>query len=293
MSRAPAASREPSDDEPDDVSGAMRLQRWLAMCGIASRRRCEELIVAGRVDVNGTAVTQLGTKVDPEKDEVRVDGERVKAPKRKYYVALYKPPGVVCTNDDPAGRTRAIDLVTRIQARLFPIGRLDEDSEGLLLLTNDGDFAVRVAHPRYEVAKIYRVTVKGVPDPAALAKLQEGIWLAEGKTAPARVTSLRKTHDFTTLLITLREGKNRELRRMLARVELPVTKLLRVQVGPVKLGTLKRGQYRALEPWEVKVLLQPPEERRKAAEERQQGPRARPMRGRPGRRHHTSERTRR
>lgn len=232
----------------------MRLQRWLAMCGVASRRRCEELITSGRVDVNGAAVTELGSKVDPDKDEVRVDGERVKAPSRRWYVALNKPVGVVCTGDDPAGRPRAIDLVASIPARLFPIGRLDEDSEGLLLLTNDGDFAEKVAHPRYEVPKVYRVTVRGIPDPTALAKLMEGVWLSEGKTAPARVMTLRKTREFTTILITLREGRNREVRRMLAKVELPVTKLLRVQVGSVKLGTLKRGEWRLLAPWEVQAL---------------------------------------
>jgi pseudouridine synthase len=232
----------------------MRLQRWLAMCGVASRRHCEELILAGRVQVNERVAAELGTKVDPERDDVRVDGERVRAPTRPWYVALNKPTGVVCTNDDPAGRMRAIDLVSRINARLFPIGRLDEDSEGLLLLTNDGDFAAKVAHPRYQVAKIYRVTVKGEPNPDAIQKLKHGVWLAEGKTSPARVTVLRKTREFTTLLISLREGKNREIRRMLARVELPVTKLLRVQVGPVKLGTLKRGEWRVLERFEIDAL---------------------------------------
>ncbi|MBM4014212.1 MAG: rRNA pseudouridine synthase [Planctomycetes bacterium] len=232
----------------------MRLQRWLAMCGVESRRHCEELILAGRVQVNGKVAAELGTKVDPERDEVRVDGERVRAPTRPWYIALHKPSGVVCTNDDPAGRPRAVDLVARVKARLFPIGRLDEDSEGLLLLTNDGDFAAKVAHPRYQVAKIYRVTVKGEPNADAIQKLQHGVWLAEGKTAPARVTVLRKTREFTTLLISLREGRNREIRRMLARVELPVTKLLRVQVGPVKLGTLKRAEWRVLERWEVDAL---------------------------------------
>lgn len=232
----------------------MRLQRWLAMCGVASRRHCEELILNGRVQINDRVAAELGTKVDPERDEVKVDGERVRAPKRPWYVALNKPTGVVCTNDDPAGRMRAIDLVARIPARLFAIGRLDEDSEGLLLMTTDGDFAARVSHPRYQVSKIYRVTVKGEPNPVALQKLQHGVWLSEGKTAPARVTILRKTREFTTLLITLREGRNREIRRMLARVELPVTKLLRVQVGPVKLGTLKRGEWRVLEKWEIDAL---------------------------------------
>jgi len=234
--------------------GAMRLQRFLALCGLASRRACEQLITDGRVEVNGRVVTELGTRVDPAHDKVAVDGGSVRAPARRWYVALHKPQGVVCTAEDPAGRPRAVDLVAAVPARLFPVGRLDEDSAGLLLLTNDGDFAQRVAHPRFEVPKVYRVVVKGEPDPAALAKLREGIWLAEGKTAPARVQVLRQTRQFTTLAITLREGKNRELRRMLARVELPVTRLLRIAVGPVKLGSLKRGEWRMLAPGEVQAL---------------------------------------
>jgi pseudouridine synthase len=238
-----------NDTEP------MRLQRFLALCGIASRRACESLITAGRVQVNGRVVTELGSKVDPARDEVFVDGERAKAPTRRFYVALHKPEGVVCTGEDPAGRPRAVDLVAAVPARLFPVGRLDEDSAGLLLLTNDGDFAQRVAHPSFEVPKVYRVTVKGEANPDALEKLRTGIWLSEGKTAPARVQVQRQTRQFTTIALTLREGKNREVRRMLARVELPVTKLLRIAVGPVRLGTLKRGQWRMLAPWEVQALL--------------------------------------
>ena len=240
-----------SETEGHDV---MRLQRYLALCGLGSRRACEELVTSGRVAVNRQTVTQLGTKVDSGHDEVTLDGERVRPPSRRWYVALHKPKGVVCTGDDPAGRPRAIDLVSAIPARLFPIGRLDEDSEGLLLLTNDGDFAQRVAHPSFEVPKVYRITVKGDADPAAIDKLRHGIWLAEGKTAPAKVHVLRETRQFKTLTLTLHEGKNREVRRMLARVELPVTKLLRVAVGPVRLGTLKRGQWRLLTPWEVQSL---------------------------------------
>jgi pseudouridine synthase len=234
---------------------SMRLQRFLALCGLASRRACEELIAAGRVSVNGRVVTRLGTKLDPARDEVAVDGQRVRAPSRRFYVALHKPEGVVCTGEDPAGRPRAVDLVRGVPARLFPVGRLDEDSAGLLLLTNDGDFAQRVAHPRYEVPRVYRLIVKGDPDPAALQKLREGVWLSEGKTAPARVTVLRRTRQFTSLALSLHEGRNREVRRILARVQLPVTKLLRVAIGPVRLGSLGRGQWRMLERSEVEALL--------------------------------------
>jgi 23S rRNA pseudouridine2605 synthase len=231
----------------------MRLQKYLAMQGVASRRKCEELIVGGHVDVNGKPVLVLGTKIDPERDTVAVDGERIKAT-RRFYVALHKPKGVVCTAFDPAGRPRAIDLVADVPVRLFPIGRLDADIEGLLLLTNDGDFAQQVAHPRFEVEKTYRITVKGEPDGAALEKLRTGIWLAEGKTTPARIHVLRKTREATTFTLAIPEGKNREVHRMLARVGLPVTRLLRDQVGPVRLGTLKRGEWRLLTSFEIEAL---------------------------------------
>jgi 23S rRNA pseudouridine2605 synthase len=237
----------------------MRLQKYLAMNGVDSRRKCEELITSGRVQVNGKVVTILGTKVDPDRDEVHVDGER-KRSGRRHYIALYKPPGVVCTTSDPAGRPRVVDLVANIPARLFPIGRLDEDSEGLLLMTNDGDFAQKVAHPRYEVPKVYRVVVKGEPEPAALQKLREGVWLYDGKTAPAKVYVVRTTRELTTFTVTLQESRNREVRRMLANVGLRVTKLLRDQVGPVRLGTLKRGEWRPLTPWEIELLQRTPAE---------------------------------
>jgi 23S rRNA pseudouridine2605 synthase len=237
----------------------MRLQKYLAMNGVDSRRKCEELITSGRVQVNGKVVTILGTKVDPDRDEVHVDGER-KRSARRFYIALYKPPGFVCTTNDPAGRPRVVDLVARIPARLFPIGRLDEDSEGLLLMTNDGDFAQKVAHPRYEVAKVYRVIVKGEPEPAALQKLREGVWLSDGRTAPAKVYVVRTTREFTTFTVTLHESRQREVRRMLANVGLRVTKLLRDQVGVVRLGTLKRGEWRPLTPWEIELLQRSPAE---------------------------------
>ena len=254
----------------------MRLQKYLAMQGVASRRRCEELIVGGRVDVNGKPVLVLGTKIDPERDTVAVDGERLRAT-RRFYVALHKPKGVVCTAQDPAGRPRAIDLVADVPARLFPIGRLDADIEGLLLLTNDGDFAQRVAHPRYAVEKTYRITVKGEPDGDALEKLRQGVWLAEGKTTAARIHVLRKTRESTTFTLTIPEGKNREVHRMLARVGLPVTRLLRDQIGAVRLGTLKRGEWRLLSPAEIDALRRgPPAAPPHRAEPPRQGDRGHP-----------------
>ena len=231
-----------------------RLQKYLARCGIASRRHAEQWILDGKVEVDGVVVTTLGTKVDPERQEIWVEGERISPPRLEYY-ALYKPTGVVCTTSDPSGRPRVVDLVpSRHGTRLFPIGRLDEDSEGLILLTNDGDLAQRVAHPRFEVEKVYRVVVRGSPAPGALERLRKGVWLSEGRTHPARVLVERKTHQLTTLRISLREGRNRHLRRVLAKVELPVKRLLRIAVGPVRLGRLKRGEFRPLKPAEVEAL---------------------------------------
>ncbi|HET6164396.1 MAG TPA: pseudouridine synthase [Planctomycetota bacterium] len=257
----------------------MRLQKYLAMQGVASRRRCEELIVGGRVDVNGKPVLVLGTKIDPDRDTVAVDGERLRMT-RRFYVALHKPKGVVCTAQDPAGRPRAIDLVADVPARLYPIGRLDADIEGLLLLTNDGDFAQRVAHPRFAVEKTYRITVKGEPDGDALEKLRQGVWLAEGKTTAARIHVLRKTREATTFTLTIPEGKNREVHRMLARVGLPVTRLLRDQIGAVRLGTLKRGEWRFLSENEVEALRRgppaAPPHRAEPPRDRDRGPERRP-----------------
>ena len=230
-----------------------RLQKYLARCGVASRRRSEELITAGKVDVDGVTVTALGTKIDPETQVVVVQGEKVKPAPFAYY-AVHKPSGVVCTHHDPAGRPLAVNLVPSRGMRLFPIGRLDEDSEGLLLLTNDGELAERVAHPRFQVSKKYLVTVKGTPDKEALDKLRKGVWLAEGKTAPASIQVVRKTREQTQLMITLHEGKKRHIRRVLARVELPVRRLRRIQVGPIRLGTLKRGQWRTLRRDEIEAL---------------------------------------
>ena len=260
----------------------MRLQKYLAMQGVASRRRCEELIVGGRIDVNGKPVLVLGTKIDPERDTVAVDGERLRAT-RRFYVALHKPKGVVCTAQDPAGRPRAIDLVAEVPARLFPIGRLDADIEGLLLLINDGDFAQRVTHPRFAIEKTYRITMKGEPNGDALEKLRQGVWLAEGKTTAARIHVLRKTREATTFTLTIPEGKNREVHRMLARVGLPVTRLLRDQIGAVRLGTLKRGEWRLLSPAEIDALRRgPPAAPPHRAEPPREGERGPPRdRGRP------------
>ncbi|MEW6746319.1 MAG: pseudouridine synthase [Planctomycetota bacterium] len=226
-------------------SRPVRLQRFLANAGLGSRRSCEAIITAGRVTVDGKTVRELGTVVDPEQQRISVDGRALQAA-RPLYLALYKPPGYVCSNRQQGDTPRAVDLLRSVRTRLFCVGRLDKDSEGLLLLTNDGELCNRISHPRYGVAKTYRVDVKGEPHPESLERLRHGVWLAEGRAAPARIQVLRRTRERTILLITLREGKNREIRRLLARVGLRVRRLVRVRVGPVRLQGLKRGAWRHL-----------------------------------------------
>ena len=237
----------------DSHSAGERLQKVLAAAGIGSRRHCEELITAGRVEVDRQVVTELGTKVDPAAQEIRLDGVQLPKAKQLYY-AVNKPQGVVSTNRDPSGRPRVVDLVPAGDARLFAVGRLDLNSEGLILLTNDGALANQLTHPRYGVRKTYRVMVAGRPTPEVLAKLRRGVRLAEGL---ARVEQLRvkSRHKESTILeMVLREGRNREIRRVLARVGHKVLRLVRTAVGPVKLGTLPPGGCRTLAGKEVEAL---------------------------------------
>src|SRR5688572_16648638 len=193
-----------------------RLNKYLAHAGLGSRRQCEDLIRAGRVSIDGETVTELGTRVTPEQ-HVTVDGEPVRAEKF-VYLLVNKPRGYLCTNHDPAGRPLAIDLVPKISQRVYTVGRLDEDSEGLLLLTNDGDLANRLMHPRYGIEKAYLVLVAGTPSPEDLKKLLDGVYLAEGHVKAHFVKRLKKQGNSTWLRIVLAEGKNREIRRMLAKL---------------------------------------------------------------------------
>jgi 23S rRNA pseudouridine2605 synthase len=239
---------------PDKGSadGLERLQKVLASAGLGSRRSCEELITTGRVEVDRQIITQLGTRVDPLKQQIRVDGERLPNPQRVVYL-LNKPVGVVTTNYDPSGRPRVVDLVPGEQ-RLFAIGRLDRMSEGLILMTNDGDLANLLAHPRYGVEKKYHVQVAGVPSQEALDKLRRGISLAEGKARAQRV-DVRSQHKQSAVLeMVLDEGKNREIRRMLAQLGHKVHQLKRVQVGTLSLGNLLPGQWRQLAWSEIDAL---------------------------------------
>jgi 23S rRNA pseudouridine2605 synthase len=243
-----------TDEEVPGAAHAERLQKVLARAGVGSRRRCEQLIAEGHVNIDGVCVTQPGTKVDPARQQVVVDGEVIQLA-RPLYFALHKPPGYVCSSRAQDARPLAVSLVKLDDARLFCVGRLDESSEGLILVTNDGELANHVSHPRYGVMKTYRVTIRGEADAAAMEKLQRGVWLAEGKTAPARVQVIHKSRVATTMLVTLKEGKNRHLRRTFARLGMPVQGILRVRIGGVQLGRLKRGQYRRLTSVEVAGLL--------------------------------------
>lgn len=255
--------RPPIESESGDVKieTSERLQKVLAAAGLGSRRDCEELITQGRVEIDRQVVTELGTKVDPLRQEIRVDGVVLHRPKRLYF-AVNKPPGVVTTNFDPSGRPRVIDLVPT-EERVFAVGRLDRASEGLILVTNDGDLANRVTHPRYGVEKTYHVRVEGAPDNEQLLRLRRGVRIAEGV---ARVQSVRiksRHKNVSDLEIILNEGKNREIRRILAKVGHKVLSLKRIAVGPVRLGELKSGTCRKLMPQEIEALLEAARQRRK------------------------------
>jgi 23S rRNA pseudouridine2605 synthase len=237
---------------PPDARG-QRLQKVLAAAGLGSRRQCEALILAGRVDVNQGVVSVLGTRVDPDRDNIRVDGVLLTRPKRVYY-AVNKPQGVLCTNRDPSGRMRVLDLVPSQSQRLFSVGRLDMSSEGLILVTNDGELANRLAHPRYSVKKKYRVVVAGHPDHETIAQLRRGVHLAEGVAQVAGVRIKSRSKKSTVLEMVLAEGRNREIRRVLARLGHKVLRLVRIAVGPVRLGQLPSGEYRRLSRDEVSAL---------------------------------------
>ena len=238
-----------------------RLARFLAHAGIASRRHAEELIAAGRVQVNGHTVTTQGSRVDPEHDNVSVDGKPVAAPARHVYVLLHKPVGYVTTARDPQGRPTVLDLLPSELRRLrvYPVGRLDIDTSGLLLLTNDGDFALRLSHPRYSMEKHYQALVQGCPTGSQLVALREGIDITEDngrthRTAPAQVHILRRAGTNCWLTLTLHEGRKRQVRRMLAAAGHPVLQLVRLGVGPLTLGNLAAGKWRYLTDEEVKTI---------------------------------------
>ncbi len=237
---------------PSTPSGE-RLQKSLARAGLGSRRECEVLIEQRRVTVDGRVVAELGTRVDPTRQHIAVDGERVQLERPAYYL-LNKPKGFLTTNFDPGGRPRAVELLSGITQRLFSVGRLDKESEGLLLLTNDGELANRVAHPRYGVQKTYVVQVAGHPTADDLLKMRKGVYLSEGKVAADRVRKIGTRGHSTLLEIVLSEGRYREIRRMLARLGHKVMALRRTAIGPIHDHGLAPGKYRKLRPDEVEVL---------------------------------------
>jgi 23S rRNA pseudouridine2605 synthase len=250
MSRPKRAPRLPASESPNEQGD--RLQKILAAAGHGSRRQAEELITTGRVEVDGRVVTKLGTRVNVEEQTIRVDGVGLRVPKRKYY-ALNKPRGILSTNRDPSGRPRIIDLLPPDE-HLFPVGRLDASSEGLIVVTNDGDLANQLTHPRYGIEKTYQVEVAGVLEPDQLAKMRKGVHLAEGFARVVRVSVKSQHKNSTTLEMVLDEGRNREVRRIFAKVGHKVMRLKRVAVGPLKLGELPTGHFRPLSHREVREL---------------------------------------
>lgn len=231
----------------------VRLNRFLAMAGLCSRRAAEELIAQGRIEVNGERTAELGTTVDPQVDDVRFDGEPVRQEKA-VHVLLNKPKGVVCTTARHEQKTRVIDLMPRVRGRLFTVGRLDLDSEGLILVTNDGDFAQRLTHPRHGVPKVYSVLVRGRVGPEQVQKARGGVWLAEGPTGGMQIRVERAGKERSHLKVTLREGRNREIRRVFAKLGLPVLELKRIRIGELSLHGLRPGEWRFLSPDEVRDL---------------------------------------
>lgn len=229
-----------------------RLQKVMAAAGVASRRECEELIVTGVVKVNGKVVDELPAFVDPDADKIVVDGRRLK-PSEKVYYLLNKPRGVICTNRDPQGRRKAIDLVPGSE-RVFCIGRLDADTTGMIVLTNDSELTNQLTHPKYKVPKTYLAKVKGHADATMIEKLKKGIWLAEGKTGRAAVKVVKAGKEDSLIEITISQGLNRQVRRMLAHVGIPVKALKRVQIGSLAIGSLGSGKYRDLSKAEVGLL---------------------------------------
>ena len=248
------------------MSTPQRLQKILARWGIASRRQAETMIREGQVSVNGAVVTELGIKVDPNRDRISVDGKAIGGnhqtgytPPKLQYILLHKPAGVISTCSDPKQRKTVLDLLPvrwRSKTRFFPVGRLDADSTGALLLTNDGDLTLKLTHPRYHLPKTYRVVVAGIPPEKTLQLWREGVELKDGITLPAQVfkKKILPSRDRTILKIVLQEGRNRQIRRVSERLGYPVISLHREAIGPLKLSGLAVGQYRLLRQSEVRLL---------------------------------------
>lgn len=232
-----------------------RLQKLLSRAGICSRRACEQLVLDGRIAINGQTVTTLPVIVDPARDRVVIDDKPVTvAPEQKVYLLLNKPKGVVCTAKDERGRKTVLDIIPAVKERVFPVGKLDKDAQGLLILTNDGELTKRMTHPSLGVERVYLAEVAGHADGSVVDRLREGVWLAEGRAKASRVKIVKRGTKQSVLEITLREGKNRQVRRMLAKLGLPVKKLTRIRMGPLVLSGVGIGRVRRLTPVEVGKL---------------------------------------
>lgn len=231
-----------------------RLQKVMAELGVASRRKCEELIAAGKVRVDGRVVNELGTKVDKQKAVIEVEGERIGSDAKKVYVLLNKPVGYITSAKDQFGRPTVLDLVSEINQRVFPIGRLDYDTEGLLLLTNDGDLTYRITHPSHQITKTYRALVRGKVDTGAVEAFAKGLQVEDYVTAPAKLEIMKYMESNTLLQITIHEGRNRQVRKMCDAIGHKVLKLKRIRIGKLGLGDLKPGQWRYLTKDEVDYL---------------------------------------
>jgi 23S rRNA pseudouridine2605 synthase len=239
----------------------VRLQKFLAECGVASRRKSEELIINGHVKVNGR-VAQIGDSINPGRDAVHVRGKRIQSkPNKKIYIMLHKPRGYITTMSDEQGRKSVADLVRDVPVRVFPVGRLDKESEGLLLMTNDGDFANAVTHPSKHSMKTYRVTLKSKISDDDITKLTEGVMLDGEKTLPADISVVLNTPERSVIEMTIYEGKNRQIRRMCESLGLEVARLKRTKIGSLKLGMLKPGKYRDLTEKEIKQVMTSPKKK--------------------------------
>lgn len=234
----------------------MRLNKFLAVSGISSRRQADQLIASGRVSVNGVIVNQMGFQVEPEHDQVTVDGKPVSIKTNYEYLILNKPPGYLTTVTDPFGRSTVMGLLPpNIASRLYPVGRLDKDTSGLLFFTNDGDLALALTHPKHLVEKTYEVTVNGSPSAESLTRLTHGIELEDGPTAPAKIHVKTEQRGTTTLIVIIREGRKRQVKRMMQAIGHPVIKLHRIAMGPLSLGDLKLGATRRPTEKELQELL--------------------------------------
>ncbi|QIB26042.1 pseudouridine synthase [Caloranaerobacter azorensis] len=232
----------------------MRLQKYLAMCGIASRRKSEALILQGRVKVNGKVIDELGYKIDPDTDIVLFDNKRVIKKENYIYIALNKPEGYITTVKDQFNRPTVLDLVKNINERIYPVGRLDYDTSGLIFLTNDGDLTYRLTHPKHEVEKVYIAKIKGIPTEEELNKFRNGLKIDDYITSKAKIEVLKKYNNYSIVKITIHEGKNRQVRKMCEKINHPVISLKRVDIGKINLGNLKKGNWRYLSKKEIEYL---------------------------------------